>query len=809
MLDAQLHMQDAERCIEYLLIDSRKIIFPESSLFFAIITSHRDGHHFIAEAYERGVRNFVVQLQVEPLPGANYFKVADTVKALQQLAAYHRTRFHYPVIGITGSNGKTIVKEWLNQLLSPDKKIIRSPRSYNSQVGVPLSVWQMDASYALGIFEAGISEAGEMEALEQIIKPTLGLFTNIGEAHKEGFKNISEKIAEKLKLFGHCNTVFCSADDEVHAHIPQEAGYKLFTWGRSEQAGVKIKNIDHTPNNSILTVEYDQAVFPITIPFTDEASISNAVACLAVLLYFQIPVAVIQERMQYLRAVDMRLQLAPAINGCSVINDSYSFDINSFQIALDFLFQQQQHPRKTVILSDLPLGADDNAYRLVMQMLAAKQISRIILIGEKWFQYEQELVELIQAVELFKNTESFIQNFKGSRFRNEAILLKGARVFSFEKIAALLEKKVHQTLLEINLTAMAHNLKQYQQQLKPGIKLMAMVKAFGYGSGSAELAGLLQFHKVDYLAVAYADEGIDLRQGGIHLPILVLNVDEAAFEALIQYNLEPELFSFEILHAFILFLQKQGLQNYPVHIKFDTGMHRLGFEKQDVPALIALLKNNKNTITVKSVLSHLAASEDVKEDGFTMQQVKLFKDICDQLQSVAQYHFLRHISNSAAILRHPDLQFDMVRLGIGLYGIESAGTNTMDLRPVGTLKTTIAQLRKVPQGDTIGYNRKGKINRDSVIATIRIGYADGFSRRLSNGVGKVLIKGQMAPVVGTVCMDMTMVDVTDIPHVQEGDDVEIFGSNLSVSQLADWCGTIPYEILTGIHQRVKRVYVEE
>ncbi len=809
ILDAKLQNQYTETSIEYLLIDSRKIIFPASSLFFAITTSHRDGHHFIAEAYERGVRNFVVQMNVEQLPGANYFKVADTVKALQQLAAYHRLRFHYPVIGITGSNGKTIVKEWLNQLLSPDKKIIRSPRSYNSQVGVPLSVWQMDASYELGIFEAGISESGEMSALEQIIKPTLGLFTNIGEAHQEGFKNIQEKIREKLKLFVHCETVFCSADDEVYKCIPKKGPFKIFTWGKSDHAVVKIKTVDYTQNSTTITVEYNLAVFSIIIPFADEASINNAMACLALLLYFKIPISTIRERMQHLRAVDMRLQLAPAINGCSVINDSYSFDINSFQIALDFLLQQQQHTRKTIILSDLPSGADDKSYRLVIQMLVAKQISRAILIGEKWFQFEQLLHELIKEVELFKNTDSFIQDFKGSRFRNEAILLKGARVFSFEKIAALFEKKVHQTMLEINLTALASNLKQYQQQLKPGIRLMAMVKAFGYGSGSAELAGLLQFHKVDYLAVAYADEGVDLRQGGIHLPILVLNVDEAAFEALIQYNLEPELFSFEILHSFILFLEKQGLQHYPVHIKFDTGMHRLGFEKKDLPALVALLEKHKNAITIKSVLSHLAASEDAEEDGFTAQQVAMFKEVCDQLQSVTKYRFLRHISNSAAILRHPDLQFDMVRLGIGLYGIESGGHADMALRPVGTLKTTIAQLRKVQSGETIGYNRKGKISRDSVIATIRIGYADGFSRRLSNGVGKVYIKGKMAPVIGTVCMDMTMVDVTDIPNLQEGDEVEIFGSNLSVSQLARWCGTIPYEILTGIHQRVKRVYVEE
>lgn len=810
ILQAKAIIKKQGEKISYLLTDSRRVAFPTSSLFIALHSERRNGHDFIGDVFEQGVRNFIVEREDEAEAfEANFLLVENTLKALQQLAAYHRSTFHYPVVGITGSNGKTIVKEWLYQLLSPCYNIIRSPRSYNSQIGVPLSVWQMGNRHNLGLFEAGISERGEMEILAQIIRPTVGVLTNIGEAHKEGFNNIEEKAREKFRLFDDAETVICNGDDfVVQQTIPNNHHYKIFSWGRKRENEVVILSVHKIPPATVIHFIYEKKEFEVTIPFTDDASIQNAFTCLCVMLYLNIDISVVQKRIKELHAVEMRLQLVQAINGSSLINDSYSFDISSFTIALDFLLQQHQYPFKTVILSDLPGKAEDSLYADVATMLEVKNIMHAIAIGEKWQRKQQLLSSKIAITEFYRTTEDFLHHFHNNQFKNEAILLKGARTFAFERIVSVLEKKVHQTVMEINLTAMAHNLKQYQSQLRAGTKLMAMVKAFGYGSGSAEIGNLLQFHKVDYLAVAYTDEGVDLRKANIRLPILVLNVDEAAFDALIENNLEPELFSFEIFKAFDNYLQKQGLQQYPVHLKIDTGMHRLGFEEKDLSELSILLRSN-HRIAVKSVFSHLAASEDPNEDAFTQQQVNVFNRCCKKLEEILAYPFIKHIANSAAIFRHTNTQLDMVRLGIGLYGIDSSAEHHLDLQTVCTLKTTVAQLRQVKAGDTIGYNRRGKVARDSLIATIRIGYADGFSRKLSNGIGHVYIKDKTAPVIGTVCMDMTMIDVTDIEGVQEGDEVEIFGANIPVQQVAQWCKTISYEILTNINQRVKRVYVEE
>ena len=545
----------------------------------------------------------------------------------------------------------------------------------------------------------------------------------------------------------------------------------------------------------------------IIIPFSDDVSEQNALTCITILLQLNIPVESIREKLLQLHAVEMRLQLMEAVNQCSVINDSYSFDITSFSAALDFLQQQHHFSGNTVIISDLPETNEYKAYGQVAEMMAAKNIQRVITVGEQWMHYAN-LLGKFSSVQQFTGTEEFLRQFSSNHFRNEIILLKGARRFAFEKISDRLEKKVHQTVMEINLTALVNNLNQYRSILYSGVKIMAMVKAFGYGSGSAEIASLLQFHKADYLGVAYADEGAELRNAGISLPIMVMNVDDAAFESIIQYNLEPELYSFEVFNSFTRFLERQGLQEYPVHIKLDTGMHRLGFEEKDMPALCELLRNNK-TLAVESVFSHLAASEDAAHDNFTLQQAAVFENCCRQLQQVIAYPFLKHIANTAAIARMPALQYDMVRLGIGLYGINSTKDNSLALHNVITLKTTVAQIKKVKAGDAVGYGRKGLMQRDSVIATIRIGYADGFDRRLSNGTGKVFINGMRAPVAGVIAMDMAMIDITDVPDVHVGDEAEIFGSNISVSEIAVWCNTIPYEILTGINLRVKRIYTEE
>jgi alanine racemase len=797
--------------VQYLVTDSRRISFPASSLFIALQTSLRNGHTYIREAYNRGVRHFMVQQEGVPpeFTDADFILVGDTLAALQQLAAQHRQQFTYPVIGITGSNGKTIVKEWLYQLLQADESIVRNPRSYNSQIGVPLSVWQMNTTHTLGIFEAGISQPGEMEVLQRIIQPVYGILTNLGEAHNEGFTGMEEKLQQKMLLFRNVQVLFCNTDDERVHNAAVQSGLPLFTAGHGQHATLRITGTVKTGHTTCLTAVYQNSNRQIIIPFTDAASIQNAITCWSVLLQRGMADDSITRRMLLLQAVDMRLQMVEALNGCALINDSYSFDLTSFAIALEFLQQQQQFYHKTVILSDLPAHAPADTYHAVAQMLAEKQVSRVITIGPVWQQMTAMLSVLPVRVEQYAGTQAFLQQLTANHFRNEVILLKGARVFTFEHIVAALAKKVHQTVMEINLTALTHNLKQYQQQLNPGTRLMAMVKAFGYGSGSAEVANLLQFHKVDYLAVAYADEGVDLRNAGISLPILVLNVDEAAFETIVAYNLEPELFSFPIIQAFLHFLQQQALAQYPVHLKLDTGMHRLGFEEQDLPALQALLQQQHEQIVVKSVFSHLASSEDPAEDWFSQLQAERFRNCCRLLQETLGYPFMMHLSNSAAIFRLPELQFDMVRLGIGLYGVDSAHAHQLSLQTVATLKTTIAQLRHVKAGETIGYNRRGLLTRDSLIATLRIGYADGYSRQLGNGKGKVWIKGQLVPIIGTVCMDMMMVDVTDVPGITEADPVEIFGPHLPVQQVAAWCGTIAYEILTVVGQRVKRVYIEE
>lgn len=788
---AQIIKADAvivhDSVIENLLLDSRKVFAPASSLFFALKGPRRDGHQFIADLYKRGVMNFVVdrQMEIRDYPEANFIKVHDSLEALQLLAAHHRRQFSIPVIGITGSNGKTIVKEWLYQLLHQDYTIVRSPKSYNSQIGVPLSVWQMNKQHTLAIFEAGISRPGEMEKLQKIIQPTIGVLTNIGEAHSEGFSSLQEKETEKRKLF-------------KNAVLPEQ---------------LLVKEIKRQNEYTIITTGSAGQEYRLQIPFTDDASVLNAINCWQVMLHLGYRQEVVQERMLLLTPVNMRLELKKGINHCSIINDSYSADISSLEIALNFLDQQAGVSKRTVILSDFLQSsiADDLLYRQVIESLVKHKVNRLIGIGDKIttqlnanFSNGHNDIDFV----LFRTTDEFIHQFRSSHFKEEVILVKGARVFAFEKIVQLLELKVHQTVLEINLSAIVHNLKEYQRLLKPSTKIMAMVKAFAYGSGGAEIAGILQYHKVDYLGVAYADEGVELRKAGIVLPIMVMNPEENAFDAIVEYNLQPEIYSFELLQSFDLFLQQEGLQQYPVHLEIETGMNRLGFAAGDTEKLADYLLSCPS-FRVETVFSHLAASEEKANDDFTLTQYSVFNKATTKLEGKLGYSFIKHIANSAAAVRHPDLQLDMVRLGIGLYGIDSAASGLLNLQTVATLKSTIAQLKHLQEGDSVSYNRKGKVQKDALIATVRIGYADGFPRRLGNGIGKVMVRGRMVPVIGTVCMDMFMADVTDVPAVIEGDDVIIFGEPLSVQSVAEWAGTIPYEIMTGVSQRVKRVYFEE
>lgn len=812
IVDAEASVKDDDKT-EQLLLDSRKISSPATSLFFALKGSRRDGHQFIPELYKKGVRNFVVceTINASLYPEANFLQVDDSLQALQQLAAHHRSQFDYPVIGITGSNGKTIVKEWLYQLLHEDHNIVRSPKSYNSQIGVPLSVWQMNEQHTLGIFEAGISEQGEMLRLEKMIRPTIGILTNIGEAHSEGFNDPEHKFREKLVLFRNCKTVIGrEADFEGQEEFIELLGEDLqvLTWGISDKNDFILSGIEKQSDTTKITLKYDSVEVEIMILLTDDASVENAITCCCTLLHLGLSPAVIAERMKKLQPVNMRLELKKGINHCSVINDSYSADLSSLEIALNFLDQQSSGTRKTVILSDFLQSSlpDDELYFQILESLNKHHVTRLIGIGERISSNMQQANEL--QIELYPSTENFIKQFRSSQFKEETVLIKGARIFAFEDIVQLLEQKVHQTVLEINLNAIAHNLKEYQKLLSPSTKVMAMVKAFAYGSGGAEIAGILQYHKVDWLGVAYTDEGVDLRRAGISLPIMVMNPEANAFESIVEHQLEPEIYSFELLHSFDRFLQQEGLQQYPVHIEIETGMNRLGFATDEMDKLSAYLLST-NSFKIQTVFSHLAASEEEVQDDFTMQQFNRFNNAATALQSRIDHSFLRHIANSAAIVRHPQLQMDIVRLGIGLYGVDSTHSQKLNLQTVATLRSTVAQIKHLKKGESVSYNRRTIVNQDSVIATIRIGYADGYPRRLGNGIGKIWIKGKLAPVVGVVCMDMIMLDITNMPGIQEGDDVIIFGNQLTVQQLAQWADTIPYEIMTGISQRVKRVYFEE
>jgi len=810
IIDGKILQLHHESIIEHLLIDSRKVYSSPTSLFFALKGSRRDGHQFIPELYKRGVQNFVISevLNVDDYPEANFILVADALEALQRLAGFHRKQFNIPVIGVTGSNGKTIVKEWLYQLLHENFNIVRSPKSYNSQIGVPLSIWQMNSHHELAIFEAGISKPGEMEKLEKIIQPTIGILTNIGEAHSENFPNREEKLKEKLKLFAHASKVISKGDDAWITRQMMRLEENNFFWGRNMTSDLQVVSVGRQDFQTEIFLNYKYETFQFSIPFMDEGSVENAITCCSFMLLAGLDRSIIQDRMRQLQPVSMRLELKKAINQCSIINDSYSADLSSLTIALNFLDKQAAGSKRTVILSDfLQTGlTEEKLYDEIASLLRLHQTSKVVGIGKNISAFLKTDNKV--TYQFYNSTEDFLQQFRSSQFKDETILIKGARVFEFEKIAHALEEKVHQTVLEINLNAIVHNLKAYQNFLHPSTRVMAMVKAFAYGSGGAEIAGILQYHKVDYLGVAYADEGVELRKAAIHLPVMIMNPEESTFDAIVDNDLEPDIYSFELLHQFDAYLKRLGIQQYPIHIEIETGMNRLGFDSAYIKDLGEAL-NETDSFKVRSVFSHLAGSEDPAEDKFTLQQHAKFITASNELEKVLGYSFIKHIANSAAIIRHPLLQMDMVRLGIGMYGVDAAKIKSLELQPVATLKSTIAQIKHLKKGESVSYNRKGVVKKDSVIATIRIGYADGYSRMLGNGAGKMLINEQLVPVIGSVCMDMTMVDVTGIPDVREGDEVIVFGNDLSIEQIAEWANTIPYEIMTGISQRVKRVYFEE
>ncbi|HRA71595.1 MAG TPA: bifunctional UDP-N-acetylmuramoyl-tripeptide:D-alanyl-D-alanine ligase/alanine racemase [Flavobacterium sp.] len=795
---------DANGSIDTISIDSRSLQNNNNTLFFALVGPNNDAHIYISNLIEKGVQNFVVTHIPEELSNkATFLVVENTLDALQKYAAYHRSLFKFPVFGLTGSNGKTIVKEWLNFLLNPDFNIIRSPKSYNSQVGVPLSVISINDKHNLGIFEAGISKMNEMEKLEVIIKPTIGIITNIGSAHDEGFEDLEKKIKEKLKLFKHSKLIIYQKNKVIDSLL--ESKIKSFSWSCTDETADVFISKKESQDKTVLQIRNDKDNFEVQIPFQDEASVENAITCLMVLLSFKYDKTTIQNRMQWLYPVEMRLKIKNGINNTTLIDDSYSSDFQSLKIALDFLESQKQYKNKTLILSDIFQSGLSNQelYSKVSQLITSNKINRVIGIGETISEFKNQFTNCIT----FRNTADFFLNLNYLNFVNETILIKGARHFQFEEIVAALEEKTHETVLEINLNSISHNLSFFKSKLKPTTKMMVMVKAFGYGSGGFEIAKLLEHHKVDYLGVAFADEGISLKNAGISLPIMVLNPETTSFSAIIQYKLEPEIYSLKGLNAFLKIAENRKLKHFPIHIKLDTGMHRLGFEEENLDELIAILKENK-FVTVKSILSHMATSDDLEHQDFAHSQLNLFEKLSSKLMTELQIKPIRHILNTSGISNFPESQYDMVRLGIGLYGVSNDVEEQKYLENVGTLKSIISQIRTIQAGESVGYGRRFVADKPAKIATIPIGYADGISRHWGNGVGFVTINNQKATIIGSVCMDMLMVDITEI-NCKEGDSVIIFGESPSVSYIAEQLQTIPYEILTSISQRVKRVFYRE
>lgn len=802
--------------ISRLLTDSRSLGFPEETLFFAIKTKHGDGHLFIEELYKRGVRSFVVENKyIAPtLPDADFIVVDNSVKALQRLAAYHRKRFEIPVVGITGSDGKTIVKEWLYHLTAANYTVTRSPRSYNSQIGVPLSVWQLDEESTLGIFEAGISQPREMDNLQPIISPTIGIITNISEAHQENFSTMQEKCREKLALFKGCDIIIYNADNPLitgtisHSLLPS----REIAWSQKDpERPLFIRAIEKGENGTTIKYRYLAFENSYHIPFLDDASIEDSINCLAAALYLMIPAETIAARMAQLEPVAMRLEVKEGKNGCMLINDSYNADTASLDIALDFMERRCStlpHLKKTLILSDIKqTGLTTRAlYRTVAQLISRHKIEKFIGVG-KDITSEKEWQKRIDCeCHLFTTTDEFLHSEQLHSLAGEAILIKGARAFHFEEITEALEKKVHQTILEVNLTALRDNLNRYRNNLKPETKTICMVKASAYGAGALEVARTLQDSRVDYLAVAVADEGAELRKAGITTGIIVMNPEPGTVRTLFENKLEPEVYSFGMLRMLAQAAGREGITDYPIHIKIDTGMHRLGFLPSEIPALIEELKKY-NSLTPRSVFSHFVGSDSTTFDSFSKEQVARFEEASNALQAAFKHKILRHICNSAGAERFTHVQYEAVRLGIGLYGISPMG-NDASLRPISTLKTIILQIHDVPADETVGYSRKGELQRPSRIAALPIGYADGLNRHMGNRRGYCIINGKPAPYVGNICMDVCMVDVTDI-DCREGDTVEIFGPNLSVETIAQWLDTIPYEILTAVSTRIKRVYYSD
>ena len=804
IINGTLHSGIPVEIMEYS-IDSRSVVTPEHTLFFALTGNNHNGHDYIRTLYSDGMRAFVTsefREEFNQLTGANFIVVENVLTALQQLAAHHRQHMQAEVIGITGSNGKTVVKEWLYQLLANDHTVYRSPRSYNSQVGVPLSLLGIDPKTEIAIIEAGISQKGEMQHLLQMIQPTIGIFTHLGDAHGENFASKEEKLAEKAQLFTSCQWVIGQTGEAleyIKTRVPSTTSFLL--WGEDPQADIHVKTMNITLGHREVQVTFGNKHFILDIPFPDIASYENCMSAVSILLLKQYSPDVITSRVQQLSAIAMRMEIKDGINNCTLVNDYYNSDPSSFQLALNILATQDASKERVVILSDfMDTGkAGDDLYPSIAETLRQANISLFIGIGKHLSEHRHDFAANSR---FYEDTEHFLRQEERDNFNNQIILIKGARAFQVEYIAGFLQKQSHSTILEVDLDAMVHNLNHFRSLTDAHIAVM--VKAFSYGSGSREIASLLQYHRVDYLMVAFADEGIELRAAGITIPIAVMNPEREAFDNMIMFNLEPEIYALDILEDFNQALNKHGIKRFPIHIKLNTGMNRSGFDEQDIPQLLEFFEAERS-VYIRSIFSHLAGSDEAKHDEFTLEQIHLFERMTDCIQSQFNYKIWRHILNSAGIERFPQYHFDMVRLGIGLHGISAANAQ---LQAVSSFKTYISSIRDVPEGQSIGYGRKSYTTRPSRIAVIPVGYADGLNRHLSNRVGNVFVKGKRVPIIGNICMDTCMIDITDT-DATIGDEVEIFGKHIPVTELAEQLGTIPYEVLTSVSFRVKRVYYKE
>ena len=812
-------LYDDEACVSQLLTDSRSLANPDDTLFFALRTANNDGHHYVPLLYDKGVRNFVVDSIAEIPPTllgtANFLLVDNTLDALQSLATYHRRRFfRIPVIGITGSRGKTTVKEWLYQLLKDDYHIVRSPRSYNSQIGVPLSLWDMEEGTTLAIIEAGISTTGEMARLQAMIRPTIGLITNIGSEHDDGFASMAEKAKEKAEILNSCESIVYPADDQLvtatikpllDVDVAQEMSWSV----KNPDKPLFVSHIGRNTKHTTITYVFQEQEHTLTVPFDNDRDVENVITCLAVLLLLGIDTDTIAQRMKHLSPVGTRINVIEGVNDCTIIADGYTSDYNSLTPALNFMMRRAGSRSNTVIMCDLKPEAytGDELYIRTSELLLSKGVRRFVGIGPEMCSFARYF-ESLPCARVFATTDEMLRHMTQGDFMNETVLIKGAPEFDFSPILEMLDAKRHQTVMEVDLNALAHNFKFFKSLIKPTTKTIGMVKASGYGTGSYEIAKTLQDRGADYLGVAVQDEGIQLRQAGITMPIIVLNPSVVNYKGMFTHRLEPEVYSLDECRQLIAEGAKNNVRHFPVHVKVDTGMHRLGFTPEQLPELIDMLKG-QDVLMPASVFSHLCVAEEPERDDYTRQQFEIFDRCANLLQSQFDHYILRHILNTSGIVRFPEQQYDMVRIGIGLYGIATVNDGSeRQLQPVASLHSVIISLKEWPAGTTIGYGQCGVLTRDSRIATVTIGYADGLDRHFGNGRSSMWVNGTLCPTVGNVCMDAVMIDVTDA-QCEVGDPVEIFGSHIPVERLAEARGTITYEILTSVSPRVKRVYFRE